>query len=111
MGHLTYDCTVTLRGQTYACAARWGWYGNGRPALQFIGEQEPLVTATVNLADDLPQDPDEIALNHDVAADLEASLLALGWIEPSHRSVHPEGSYVPFRLCRLTAAGRDAAGV
>jgi hypothetical protein len=110
MGLLTYDCTVTLSGRTYQAAAVWGFYGNGRPALQFMVEKEPLVTATVNLVD-TPMDLGEIALNHNAEADLEAALLALGWIEPSHREVHPSTSYVSFRIVRLTAAGREAAGV
>jgi hypothetical protein len=94
--------SVKLGSQVWLCNMDWGVYSNGRFAMVLIDAigGEPVGRATVNLVDeDLAAD--EIALNHDFADDLEASLVAAGVIAPHHRLVRPDGSWVDFRICKL----------
>lgn len=98
--------SVKLGTQVWLCNIQWGCFSNGRIAFELIDAiGEPVTRVTVNLVDEAMAD-DEIALNHDYADDLEASLVAAGIIAPHHRLVRPHGSWVDFRICKLLVQPR-----
>ncbi len=94
----------TVKFRSWKCALQFSRYmDNDRIAivLNDANTAEPIAVGTVNLVD-APLKHDEVALNHDFAEEMEEALIDAEVIMPSHRSVHPTTSWVPFRIVKLT---------